>query len=312
MKRQLLYFLALGMAGTSFAQQQFENGDFESWEDAGTVVDEPVDWSSIKTSDVPSLNTFAPQVWDQSTDAHSGSYSLYLENKSSFGIVANGIVSNGRIHADTDPENGYVFTDASDAQWNTPFTSKPDSLVGWYKYEPSGGDHGKVDVILHTGSSFDLPGDEGGASDVGRARFDFPNTTLTSWTRFSVPFYYYSSDTPAYILAVITSGDSTQAVNGSKAWVDDLELIYNVSSVEEATADDISVSTMQNALKVWAQNGWSNEVNLELTDLQGRVVDVRTWNASSDLVWNLNEVHGIYLLRFYVDDKVITKKVFVE
>lgn len=312
MKRYLLYFLVLGASGVSYAQQQFENGDFESWEDAGTVVDEPVDWSSIKTSDVSSLNSFAPQVWDKSTDAHSGSFSLYLENKSSFGIVANGIVSNGRIHADTDPELGYVFTDGSNAQWNTAFTDRPDSLVGWYKYTPSGADHGKVDVIVHTSSSFNFPGDENGPKEVGRARFDMPNSTISSWTRFSVPFHYSSSVSPEYVLAVLTSGDSTQAVNGSKAWFDDLLLVYNPVSVEEVSADDLRVSSLQNGLKLWHQSGWNTMVSVELCDLQGRTVAVEQWNPSSDFTWNLNEMNGVYLLRYFVEDKIVTKKVFVQ
>lgn len=312
MKRHLLYFFVLGIVGSNVAQQQLENGNFESWEDAGTVVDEPVDWSSIKTSDVGSLNSFAPQVWDKSTDAHTGTYSLYIENKSSFGIVANGIVTNGRIHADTDPEQGYVFTNSSDAQWNTPFTSRPDSLVGWYKYSPSGGDHGKVDVIVHTGSSFNFPGDENGPKDLGRARFDLPNSTISSWTRFSVPFRYVSTATPEYILAVLTSGDSTQAVNGSKAWFDDLELIYNPVSVEEVTADDMKVSAGDDMIKIWQQSSWNLNVRVELIDLQGREIEDALWNASSDFIWNVSNLNGIYLLRFYVEDKIITKKVFIE
>lgn len=312
MKRVLLSFFALAMIGSNIAQQQFENGDFESWESASGPYIEPTDWSSIKTSDVSSLNISAPQVVDRSSDAHTGSYSLLVENKSVFGIVANGIVSNGRIHADVNPENGYVFTDGTDGQWNTTFTDRPDSLVGWYKYTPSGGDHGKVDVILHTTSSFDFPGDENGPNEVGRARFDMPNATISSWTRFSVPFHYSTSGSPEYILAVLTSGDSTQAVDGSKAWFDDLELIYNPSNIAELSADDLRTSTFDNSIKLWRKEGLGNDVKIDLIDLQGREVSSITWNANSDLVWKLNDLSGIFLLRYYVEDRIITKKVFVD
>ncbi|CAG5080174.1 PCMD domain-containing protein [Parvicella tangerina] len=312
MKKHLFYLFTLAMIGSNVAQQQFENAGFETWEnDSGPYI-EPTDWSSIKTSDNSFLNSSAPQVQDRSTDAHTGSYSLYVENKSAFGIVANGIVSNGRIHADVNPENGYVFTDGSDAQWNTPFTSRPDSLVGWYKYTPSGGDHGKVDVILHTGSSFDFPDDENGPNQVGRARFNMPNATIGSWTRFSVPFHYNTSSSPAYILAVLTSGDSTQAVNGSKAWFDDIELIYNPVSVEELQAENFTVSSLQNGLKLWGGSGLNANISVQLIDLQGREVATTNWSSYEDYVWQLNELSGIYLLRFHVADKMITKKVFIE
>ncbi|MEA3476620.1 MAG: hypothetical protein U9R60_00445, partial [Bacteroidota bacterium] len=43
------------------AQQQFENPGFEDWEDAGTVIEEPTNWSSIKTSDAGQIiNDAAP------------------------------------------------------------------------------------------------------------------------------------------------------------------------------------------------------------------------------------------------------------
>lgn len=312
MKRHLLFIFMLTASAIGIAQQQFENPGFETWEGTSGPYIEPMDWSSIKTSDNSNLNSSAPQVVDRSTDAHTGSYSLYLENKSVFGIVANGIVSNGRIHAEINPDNGYVFTNSSDAQWNTAFTSRPDSLVGWYKYTPSGADHGKADIILHTGTSFSFPGDENGPKQVGRARFDMPNSTISTWTRFAVPFRYVASSTPTYILAVLTSGDSTQAVNGSKAWFDDLYLVYNPVSVEEISADDLAVTSLENGLKIWHQSSWSQTIKLELCDLQGRSVAVRQWNPSSDIQWDLGGMNGIYLLRFYIDNKVITKKVLVQ
>ena len=86
-------------------------------------------------------------VWGQSTDAHSGSYSLEMTNVTTFGIVANGTVTNGRIHADFNPSLGYVFTDQTDDTWNQSFSDTPDSLVGWYKYNPTGSDKGKVEAI---------------------------------------------------------------------------------------------------------------------------------------------------------------------
>ena len=41
-------------------------------------------------------------------DGHSGNYSLELINVSTFGVVANGTVTNGQVHADFDPNNGEI------------------------------------------------------------------------------------------------------------------------------------------------------------------------------------------------------------
>jgi hypothetical protein len=217
-------FTALG--AQLFAQQQFQNPGFETWENEGTATAEPVNWSSLKTSGGGQASA-APVVITKDTGRNGGS-SVKLENKSAFGITANGILTNGRVYApDFNPENGYVATVSTDDRWNTPFSSRPDSLVGWYKFLPTPGDKGKVEVVLHKGTDCRLP--EGATPNdiVAMARFDMVQSAA-SWTRFSVPFTYLSADTPDYILAVITSGDSTQALVGSLAWFDDFELIYNL------------------------------------------------------------------------------------
>ena len=65
--KSLFTFVALFISLSLIAQQP-ENPGFELWEDVGLDNPEPVDWSSIKTSDGGSLvNAFAPYVWDQST-----------------------------------------------------------------------------------------------------------------------------------------------------------------------------------------------------------------------------------------------------
>lgn len=312
MKRLILSIATIISILSTFGQQ-LENSGFETWENVGSPTEEPTDWSSIKTSDVSSLNSLAPQVENRSTDAHSGSYSVYLENKSAgFGIIANGIVTNGRIHADTDPSQGYVFTNSSDGQWNTPFTGRPDSLVGWYKYTPSSTDHGKAEIVLHTGTSAQLPENGTASSFVGAARFDMPNATISSWTRFSVPFHYFNASTPDYALMVLTSGDSTLAKNGSKAWFDDLEMVYNPLSVEEKEEESISVNYFDNQIHVTNVANSKGETEIQLIDLQGRIVDNVQWEQSNPLNWSVDVPDGVYCIRVVIHGKTIVRKLFIQ
>ena len=287
-----------------FAQQQIENPGFENWENVGTVADEPVDWSSIKTADA--LATLAPQVWWQSIDAHSGSYSVKLENKSSFGIVASGIITSGRVHADLNPENGYVFTDVNNAAWNTPFTYTPDSLVGWYKYSPAGSDAGKAQVVLHTGSAQN-PENGTLANWVAEARFDFSGTTST-WTRFSVPFHYFNSTTPQYLLVVLVAGDSTQAVAGSIAFFDDLELIYNSSSIEEQNEDLANVYVSNNELTINFSLNNNETSNAQIVDLSGRVVWEKEINTNSTYKELMSLTKGLYVINITTSKRIFTQK----
>jgi hypothetical protein len=234
MKKLLLFsLLTLLFTGPTVAQTQLENPGFEGvWENVAGTQDEPIEWSSLKTADA--LASFAPEVaFQESSMPHSGLKCIRLENVTSFGVVANGLLTNGRVHADFDPELGYVYTIPASPEWNTPFTDRPDSLVGWFKYAPQGVDKGKVEVLIHDNSQTGkLP--EATAPQpnwIGKARYNV-TAAAGSWTRFSVPFGYFNTNTPTHILVVLSAGDSTQAVDGSIMWIDDLELIYNPNTVQ--------------------------------------------------------------------------------
>jgi len=216
-----------------FYGQQLENPGFEYWEDEGTVRDEPVDWSSIKTSDDPGISAVAPLSYDRSEDAHSGNYSLKLFNVNAFDLIATGAITNGRFHAEFDFDSSYSFTQADNPKWHTVFTARPDSLTGWFKFFPSENDAAQFKVVLHV-DECKLPANGTMPNWVGMAVYVTDNgVTYENWTRFSVPFTYFNETTPEYELTVINSGDSTIAADGSYLFVDDLQLIYHPSGVSD-------------------------------------------------------------------------------
>ncbi len=293
-------FLVAGI----FAQEQLENSNFEIWENVGSATEEPVNWSSLKTSDNSTLASAAPVVISQEEGRGGTGFSVRLENKEVFGIVANGILTNGRVHADFNPENGYVYTIDSDARWNTPFTSRPDSIVGWYKYTPVSGDKGKVEVVLHKTGTCVLP--EGGTPCdlVARARFDMVNAAA-DWVRFSTPFVYYNGDNPDYVLSVITSGDSTQAVTGSVAFFDDIELIYNpIANIEDnSNIEEIKVYQKEDMLVI---SNLQENVEFSVFDALGRKVTGGTSSKNTTQI-KLNE-SGLYLIQVSNGEQLITRK----
>ena len=228
MKKSLLLFMIItGFIYCSFGQNKIENPGFEIWEDAGSSVHEPVDWNSIQTSDADfMIRNFAPVVLDRSTDAYQGKYSVKLFNKSAAGTVDPGLTTNGRIHAVMDREKGYIYTDIADSRWNTPFIARTDSILGWYKCFPKEGDNGKVEVVIHTGMA-SISENNSKKNWIGTTQFLLPSSEVSSWTRFSAPFNYLNSDKPEYILIILTSGNGLNTVDGSEAYFDALELIFN-------------------------------------------------------------------------------------
>lgn len=320
MKKSLLLITSVLFASSQiFAQQQIPNPSFEEWDDEGTATMEPKHWNSLKTADA--LASMAPSVLSRD-DGRTGDYSMKLEVKSAFGIQANGIASTGRIHADMDPENGYVFTDATDDRWNMPFTDRPDSLTGWYKYNPKNNDKAKVEVLLHKGPHGQLPMDATTEANlIGHARFDVTDS-VAEWTRFSMPITYNNEETPDYLLLVVTSGDSTLAKTGSMIWVDDFEFIYNDESEEptdpEEPSDSVSIKEHLELAKdyhVFANNGkivfdekLNNQDLYNIFDLSGRLI--QSGNVQREVPFKQNA--GLYIIKVQSSKGIFTKKILVK
>jgi hypothetical protein len=237
MKRPLrllcLFIFLLPLISTG---QQLENPGFEEWEIAAPSINEPVEWSTIKTAD-SDISALAPVTFDRSDDAHSGLYSLKLYNVTPFpNLVATGAITNGRFHAEFDLTKSYSYSQRSDPKYHTVFTGRPDSLTGWFKYFPNLTDAAQFKVVLHV-DSCTLPAHETLPNWVGMAVYKTENgVTYDTWTRFSVPFTYFSDDTPEYLLTTLNSGDSITAIDGSYLLVDDLQLVYGPEGITEHDA----------------------------------------------------------------------------
>jgi len=248
MKKLLLSFSVLLVAVAVVAQPQIDNSGFEDWENLGTNNREPLEWNSIKTGggNASTPNAF---VVDRSTTVRpgtAGTYSTLLETKNVLVIIVtvtvNGVITNGRVEAPTtNPADGYIRSKVDETAFYTAMADRPDSLVLWVNYQPSGNDKGSFECILHdiqgtgltAGNMGSLP--ESGSSQgnntaqvIGRAGYEVMANT-SGWVRVSVPFEYVDGRVPQYILFTATSSGQGTAVNGSKMYVDDLALIYNIT-----------------------------------------------------------------------------------
>lgn len=222
------------LASIAMAQPQLENPSFETWDNTGQVTQEPQQWSSLKTSDGGAIiNGLVPQLCWRSNDARTGLYSVNLRTVNSAVGAANGLLTNGRVHAELNVANSYMYTVQDNEQWRTVMTSKPDSIVGWFKATPQAGDRANVGALLHVDEGR-LPsfGTEG--NYVAGASWKAPFGIVGEWTRFSAPFQYLNDWQPEWILLILTAGDSAGSQVGTQAWFEDLALIYNVHCAPDA------------------------------------------------------------------------------
>ncbi|MCB2220554.1 MAG: T9SS type A sorting domain-containing protein [Bacteroidetes bacterium] len=290
-------FLCMIISTSLIAQQQVENPGFELWEEIGFGPDtlEPVDWSSLKSSDGGSvINEAIPVVWEQSTDAHSGMYSIKLINMEILTLVAPGTLTNGRVHAAVPPTDAYVYTIKEDPQWHTPFTDSPDSLRLWAKYFPQSGDIAHVIAILHKDTA--KIADPDMFNWIAAANLDFP-TEVNEWTEFSVPFVYLSNETPEYILFAIYAGDAQASQLGSILYLDDIEMVYHTTGHPEIIQQKPEVYFAGDELVIKSSDANITPLRIELYDLTGKMIfNERLMNAGHFRL-NTNLPAGLYQCR---------------
>lgn len=264
MKKFYSVILLMTLSFASFAQMQPENSGFETWDNVTANDREPMQWNSIRTGG-GNASQPAGFVIDRSTDTRPGSlgtYSVVAETKTLtvFGFInvdVNGILTNGKVEAPTtEPTDGYNRTVPGEEAFKTSFTDYPDTLIAWVNYQPSGTDNGRVQCIVHningagtaSGDMGALP--ENGNSQgnnvpqtIAKAEMDLTASTA-GWSRLAIPFTYYNGNVPQYILLTATSSVAPGAGEpGSKLYIDDLGLIYNITPVLSSSTVDVSTFT---------------------------------------------------------------------
>lgn len=305
MKRTLL-FLAISFFLNSLFSQQIPNGDMEQWDNPTASNAEPVGFNSNKTGSTTAQ--IGPQTcFRDGSDKHGGLYSARLETVNYVIAVVNGSLTTGVVNSPTtNKADGYIgtinYSNSSDVR-RMAFSGRPDSIVGWYHYTQGGAqERGKVRAILHVGHYFDPETassyhPDSSANRIADALFLTPQSNVSAWTRFSVPFTYYDNRIPAYIMINATpSNNQLTTVAGSKLWLDDLSVVYNPTAVQ--TQVDVSllkVYAYKNNLYVDLVKRNSGSSVLTLFDITGQQVLKTTIENSQMNTISLSEFSsGIY------------------
>lgn len=233
MKKITLSIMASAVGMWLFAQTTITNGNMESWTGSGSSI-EPTQWNSNKSGG-GNAPTGPQTCFKETNNPHGGLACAKVKTGDVFGIVVNGSLTTGKVEAPSfSKSEGYIHTISSDPSFRMAFTGKPDSLVFWYRYTPSGTDYPRVEARLHVGNAYAPEAKvnnnhpDSTVNIIARAEWQGGTSTISSWTRVALPFIYVDGRTPEYILITSTSsGDQGGGVSGSTLWLDDFEVIYN-------------------------------------------------------------------------------------
>ena len=219
MKKSVLFLMTAAlMFGSNVmaqGQPQVPNGDFETWTYDGENL--PNNWNSFQTADGGLAGAgYSPsnrQV-KRSTDVRPGStgqYSCAIWARSVFGVIAQGNLTSGRVHAGsmsaTNKEN-YNYTDRDGSTTKNgvtnpcamPFTGKPKAVKVWVKYVQGGTGYGEYDkakfsAIIHSDGDYVSYGLASNDNDANKAlvvasavkEIEYKDG---EWEELTIPFEY--------------------------------------------------------------------------------------------------------------------------
>ncbi len=247
MKKTLLFTTAALLSMTSIGQTQIGNSDLEAWESVSSG-EEPVNWNSFMTAS-GGFSGFADVQIEPSTDVRPGSSGLtsarIWSRDAGFNVTANGNMTLGQINMGSftasDPAN-HNKTVTGDADFSEAITDMPDSLVFWAKFTPiTGGEIARVKATLHDNYDYKDPEDATSSSHVvATAELNYGETT--GWERIAIAFDYSGpASTVEYILVTFTTNSTPGGGDpNDEVLIDDIELIYNPNSLEEAQLSNVN------------------------------------------------------------------------
>ncbi len=285
----LFFFSFLSINLTAQYGPQFDNRGFEQWTNR---VSEPTHWHSGGTATGGWAFMLTSQI-EQSSQTRpnsSGSKSVRLYPHSTWGVLANGNITNGRMNAGSTSSTGadnYNYTQRSESAHNTPINQLPDSLTIWVCFRcTSTSEKAQVKAVVHGDADYRIiaNGTESPANmHVATAALSFNRTSTANgaytWRRLSIPFNNNGPCTDIrYILMTATTNETPGSGNSSDdLFIDDLLLIYNptltmgqLASSSFAPGDAITIPfTLSGTMSPDNLNKAANQVIAQLSDVNG-------------------------------------------
>ena len=274
MKRLYTIIIFLSITSGIKAQNATPNAGFENWNAVGNRFD-PADWNNLNPSTaIIGVLTCARA---SGADAHSGNYAIKLTTKliPAFNIIANGIASTGTL----------ITTPPYGVSGGIAYTGRPDSITGWYKYTPAGTDQGFVELQLLGATNTDT---------IGYVRFETPNATVSTYTRFAAAVNYLSTATPSNSIWILSSSKGVGPIVNSQIFIDDIAMVFNSSSVNTINSKN-EVTILGNVIKEKIRFNYKNTgvYQFRLIDTAGRIVADTQLNSQQSTV-DVTSLDGLY------------------
>ena len=235
--------------------QATPNAGFEAWTygSGSTPYQTPDNWNTLNST-TAQFGVITCERESNPPDTYSGLASIKLITKSVLGQTTNGLATTGTIVLSPPSITGGIA-----------YTSRPDSIVGFYKYTSVSADNGFAEI--------QLLGAGGDTDTVGYARFKTPAVSVGGYTRFAKAITYKKTNavvTSKWVLS--SSADATTHFVNSTLWIDNLQLVLNPSNVVEQQSLELSVGPNPTSSTIIIKNPMLSKASISVYDVTGRKV----------------------------------------
>ncbi|MBI5540985.1 MAG: PCMD domain-containing protein [Bacteroidia bacterium] len=299
--KHFVLFIAFFAFCTLVNAQYINNNGFETW--GTTTGADPTGWSSPNSIIAGFMSP--PVVTKETTDFYSGLNSAKFETKSVFGYAVPGILTNGTISVNM------TSTPPIAVNGGTPFTQRPASFKGYYKYTPSGSDNCLLAAVLlkrnTTTSALDT---------IAYAQFTNV-ATVSAWTQFQADFTYNLPDNPDTLQIILISSNPNAAVVGSILKVDELFLEGGTLGLNKHYLQkDVNIfpNPANDIVNIQFSYESKSETSVSMFSLVGQKVKEFTLPKGTELSsLNIRDLKkGMYFIQIQSGKDKFTQKISVE
>jgi len=291
MKRHLLLLSVLMLLISIKLQAQntlVPNGDFEIWDNFGTIT-LPDNWPSSDLLWHYNGDTTTKTV-TSSTRSHSGKFAVWIGPDTASGKIWPGFIATRFAYAQRPHHLSLYYIDSLDT------VDHGSVIVSFFKYNSS----------THNNDS------------VGGGVWNFPPGVTNAYANAEVPLYFVSSD-PAKkpdtctIKIIIASGAT--AKKPGHVLVDDVSLIVHDAGIDETLVSDkidIFPNPTPGIINILSLNGIYPFYKIEVWDLNGQLLKSFTPIQGSNPQLDLSALaDGVYLVKLTGDEGMVVRKVIV-
>lgn len=221
MKKLILALVIL--SSQAHSQTTIPNLNFESWTASSSGNYHEPDPSNIWATPNYVMDLIfgnpSGSIVQRSTDAHGGSYAALMKSRNIAGNFAGATLFTGKLNT--------TIPFSPTAQLGVPFTGRPYSMKGWYKYTSVNNDSSSIYIRLTKWNSTTNTRETVGFKEIRSY------TSVATYTPFELVVDYTSSVTPDSITIVYSASAGAEQGNGqvgSSLWIDDVTLEYAPTS----------------------------------------------------------------------------------